>query len=325
MLLSVVSPPGVRAEVDPPPAAKFRFEYERPDGLDGCPDSDVIESGVSARLGYEPFDQQAKATVRALVRPSGSELEGRIQMRDESGRLTAERRLTSRDRNCAELSAAMALTISIAIDPFRGASLPPPPPPSQPPDVPVSAPSPVVTVVAPPPNAAPSTLPPTALPLRTEFDLGLTEGVGSAPARSTGVSVAGSLRRANLSLGLEGRVDLPSTVPALTGEIRASLLVASLVPCLHLRGIGFCALGTAGAFRAAGQGLVDERQVTIPYFSIGARLRYAFPLGGRWTLLAHADLSAPFGETVLRVGGEPIWRSPSLAGALGLRLGVTFP
>ena len=132
-------------------------------------------------------------------------------------------------------------------------------------------------------------------------------------------------RRADLSIDVEGRADLPASVPLEVGKVSTSLLVASLVPCIHWRFVAGCGLVTGGALRAAGHGLVDSRQVVDPYVALGARVALEVPVGGKLNLTAHADASAPLITTELRVGGEELWTTPPVSFLVGLGLGVAFP
>ena len=73
----------------------------------------------------------------------------------------------------------------------------------------------------------------------------------------------------------------PASVPLKIGDVSTSLLVASLVPCVHWRSFAGCGLLTGGALRAAGHGLVDSRQVVDPYFALGARLALELRMAGK--------------------------------------------
>jgi hypothetical protein len=283
---------------------KVRFEYARQDGATACPDLATLQAGVAARLGYEPFDDRADDLVRATIHQSGHAghgLEARIEMTDAKGSPKAERRLVSSQRDCAELASAVELAVSIAIDPFRLAQ-------------------PAVRSTDPP--ASPSK---PGRPLSGRAEAGIVGGLGTAPSRTIGVAAGAAIRGGDLSLGLEGRADLPASTSLRVGEASASLLVASLVPCAHFRMVATCALATAGALRASGHGLVDARKVTLPYVALGARLALAIPLTTRLSVALHGDLTTPLTETQLQVDGATVWTSPSLSLALGIGVAATFP
>lgn len=324
-------------------SSRVRFIYERKEGAAACPDEQSIRSGIAARLGYEPFDEAAGTSVRATVERAAGGLEADVQLIDEHGAPKAQRRIVSRRRDCVELSAAMELAITIAIDPLRATrpqpapSIPPPPPPPPSPAPPGDAnarpPAEVIVVAAaPPPVVQPISQPipqpisqPIPPPISGRVEVGAVGGIGSAPVRTVGVIARGSARRRNVSMGIEGRVDLPASVPLQVGGVSTSLLVGSLVPCVHLRMIAACGLATGGALRAAGHGLVDARQVVVLYVALGARLYAAVPLGTRLSLGLNADLSAPLTQTELRVGGQELWTTPPLSVSAGLSLAASFP
>jgi hypothetical protein len=307
---------------------QVRLEYARLDGAGECPDGATIQAGVAARLGYEPFNDQADERVRAVIQPSGHGLEARIELTDAKGSPKAERRLVSRQRDCAELASSVELAISIAIDPFR------------------LGPSPAVQGVraeAPEaahqatqgasPNASQAALVSSSepvvasspRPLASQVGAGVVGGLGAAPSRTLGLAVGVAVRSGDWSLGLEGRADLPASTSLRAGEASTALLVASLVPCAHVGLVATCALVTAGALRAAGHGLVESRTVTLPYAAVGARVGLAIPLTGRLSLALHGDVTAPLTKSTLQVDGTAVWTSPILSAALGLGVAAIFP
>lgn len=318
--------------------ASVRLDYERKEGATACPDAAAVASGVAERLGYEPFDSTAHDTVRVTVLGKDRGLRARIEMLGADGKAKAERVLSSRRSDCADLAPTMALAIAIAIDPFRANAPPSPsatpprpappapptttePPPRDEPPVPV----PSIVVVAPPSPNPPPPEAPARPPITGRAALGVVGGIGSAPVRNLGVTVRVGARRAELSIDLEGRADLPASVPLQVGDVSTSLLVASLIPCVHWRMFAGCGLITGGALRAAGHGLADSRQVTDPYFAVGARLAAEIRMTGRLYLVAHADGSAPLITTELQVGGQELWTTPPLAFLGGVDLAISFP
>jgi hypothetical protein len=289
---------------------RVRLEYERQEGAAVCPEAAVIQAGVAARLGYEPFDDRADDHLRVVVHRSGRALEAHIEMTDAHGALKAERRLVSRQSDCAELAALVELALSIAIDPFIAPFGARPEPIVPTPPAPEKTSPPAAAVMAAPPEPS--------RPISGYLAAGAVGGIGVTPSRTLGFEVGGGLRRDRLSLGMEGRADLPAKTSLQVGAARTSLLVASLVPCFHFRSLGACALGTAGALRAAGRGLVDSKQVTVPYVALGARFSFAWPITAHLALALHGDLTTPLTQTELKVDGVGIWTSPAVSFALGL-------
>jgi hypothetical protein len=314
------------------PQHQVRLDYERQEGAAACPEIAAIRSGVAGRLGYEPFDDAAAEHVRATIRQSsqaGHVLEARIEMTDAEGNLKAERRLFSSQRDCVELASSVELALSIAIDPFhvspRAAETDPASPSVATTTPPVAGaraddPSPAVSA----PVASAATGKP-ALPLSTQVEVGMMTGLGAAPSQTLGFVAGAALRLGSGSLGVEGRADLPASTSLRVGEASTSLIVASLLPCVHYNTLAACALATAGALRAAGHGLVDSRQVTIPYLALGARLTAGIPITTDLGLALHADLTAPLNQAQLQVDGNDIWSAPAVSFALGLVLTMNIP
>jgi hypothetical protein len=299
-----------------------RLEYERQEGAAACPDDVAIRAGVAARLGYEPFRERADDRLRTTIRQAGHALEARIELMDAGGRLTAERRLISRNRDCSELASSVELAIAIAIDPMGA-------PPATQPDAAAPPAFPVAEGAqagkdqparATPPEAATT---PTRR-LAKQVEAGLLGGLGSAPGASLGFMAGASLVDASWSLGFEARADLPASSKLRAGEASAWLLVGSIVPCLRF-GISVCALATGGARQVAGDGLVDSRHATLAYLALGGRVGLALPLGAATFLTLHGDVTAPVTKTRLRVDDSVVWTSPAVAFALGAGVAVRFP
>src|SRR5262245_21131356 len=93
-----------------------RIVYSRDPNAAECPDEVGIRNAVAMRLGYDPFEESASSIVTASVVRSRV-YEGVVQLRDEHGRVQGEKKLTSSADDCTELASAMALTISIVLDP----------------------------------------------------------------------------------------------------------------------------------------------------------------------------------------------------------------
>ena len=313
---------------------QVRFEYERQDGAAACPNATSIQAGVAARLGYEPFDNRADDHLRATIRLIGHDLEARIEMTDANGRLKAERKLVSHQRDCIELASSVELAVSIAIDPFRLNSSPdtrglrrqevePAAVHAVGESAETAQPQQVEPVVQSTSKPVVSDEP--RRPISGRVEAGVAGIIGAAPSTTLGFAVGAGIRDGNLSLGIEGRADLPASSALREGEASTSLLVASLVPCMHFRMLAACALATAGVLRAAGHGLVDSRHVTLPYLALGARLVVAIPIAARLSLALHGDVTTPLTETELDVDGSAVWTSPHISFGLGIGVVAAFP
>jgi hypothetical protein len=337
------------AWADPPATPMARLDVTRGPGTSGCPTDEEIRNAVSGRLGYDPFQPDAKRLVSASIAREGTGLTVTVGLRNEAGRSAGSRVLSSVQNDCVELASAMTLAISIAIDPlaFTRAATPPPAPPPTPP-APGSAPPPVD---APPPTApVPEAPPPAPIeppapqreqpppasarsnteggssePLAIRASLGTVASVGSAPGPAFGFTGQVAVRRSAMSIGIEGRHDFPVFVATQgSGGVASSLWLASLVPCVHHSFLAGCALGSAGALQGTGFGVDRPQSQTTPYAAAGARVAAEFN-ADRWLFLQiNVDFLTPLTPTKLLLNGTTAWVTPPASGALGLALVGNF-
>lgn len=94
------------------------FSYERARGAERCPESSEVEEAVAARLGYVPFRPGAELHVVARIESDPRGLLATVEVLDAEGRSVGGRTIRSRTRDCEELSRALALAVSVAIDPM---------------------------------------------------------------------------------------------------------------------------------------------------------------------------------------------------------------
>jgi hypothetical protein len=299
--------------------ARARLEYVLGPGAERCPDRSALMGAIVARLGYEPWDEQAPRLFKAIVRREGKILRAEVEIRD-GDRVVGRRELSSAENDCQELAAAVGLAISIAIDPLSVGRKPPaappasapaprePPPPATDHEPPVPA---VVAPVRPRPETA---------RLRVSAGLGGLVAVGSAPGVAGGLTLQARLRLEALSVGLEGRVDLPARTDSQGGEVGTTLVAGALLPCVHWRYLAGCGNLTAGAIRAAGYGWERSDSGSAPYLAAGARGVLELPLVSVLSLRLHADLLAHVVRVRLQdpVTGDSFWSTPPVCGTFGL-------
>jgi hypothetical protein len=350
----------LRAEPAPPTTA--RLEYSRGRGAEACPDEDAVQRAVTARLGYDPFRPDAPRIVTATVRRDREALRGDVDLRDRGGAVKGARHLTAAENDCAELVAAMALAISIAIDPqslLRSSppASPDPPAPPLPPEPPPDPASPAPAtrpgvpaietppVVASPPVASPPTSrpPPLSPPPRASLPieeprapapsalswrlgLGGLLAAGAAPALSVGGALEVGVRWRALSIAVEGRADAPAGSSAEGGgAVRASLLEVSLVPCFHAGLVVACGLGSLGSLRGVGSGVPLPRDAATLFGAAGLRLGVELPISRALSLAFHGDLAATLTRTTLMLADRPVWTTPLVSGVVGAGVLAHFP
>jgi hypothetical protein len=300
-----------------PGAASVRFRYVLGRGAEQCPDIGAMREAVAARLGYVPWHPAGARTILVAVAADGGGLRARVELRDGAGSVTGVRELFSPSRDCNELTAAVELAISIAIDPLSLTRRPPPPAPAH------------DREPVPEPGRAAPRNPRTAAGegagaerLQISASVGGLVAFGSAPAVAGGVTFQGRLRKRAASVALEGRVDLPAYRDALGGQVSSSLILGSVQGCYHRWHLMGCGIFAAGALRAAGHQLADAESHTVAYLAGGLRLGGELPLFSVLALRVHADLLVPFTRVTLRTTAsqEEIWSTPAVSGALGLAL-----
>lgn len=319
VLFGALSTSHIRA-AEPPSA---RLEYTRGAGAETCPTEDELKGTIAARLGYDPFSQTATRVVAVRVSRQGAELRAQLDIRGDAG--AGSRTLASPSRDCRELMASLAVAIAIGIDPLSLTRPTAPPPPPLPPPPP-SAPEPAPKVVQPEPSPSPPVPPRPSEPIRARASLGVVAGFGAAPSTTAGITAQLGAKWRSFSLAAEGRGDFPVSSATVSGggSVSASLLVGSLVACLHRGVFAACPIGTLGVMRASGRSVTDPLQDTKFYAATGGRVAVELPLSSVLALRIHGDVLAALTQITLRLNGRDVWTSPPVSGGLGTALVATF-
>jgi hypothetical protein len=326
--------------------AAAKLTYVREPGAERCDDEATLRAAVAARVGYDLFFPWAPKTVVVdVARTTPRGYRSTVQIVDEDGLVLGARHLQTSSDDCADLTRALALTISIAVDdrtleyiPVRKASPPPPAPTSPPVD---SAPPPPVDS-APPPPVGTAPPPPPAPPSRpaslvdhsrasspeSPFVAWLTPTVAArvAPAVAAGAEIDASLRYAGLSVAMDARADLPASV-ALNrgGRVATWLFLVSAVPCVHWPyPLALCAVFGAGRFSESGSGVGSPRTEHALFASAGGRVAAELPIAGRLFLVGHGDVLAALTRHILQVDAQPVFTIPAVSLVVGVGVGAHF-
>lgn len=327
---ALLSVPGVgRAQES---ARRATLTYERRARASRCSDEVSLRELVAARLGYEPFVEQAAIAVTVVMDGEGSALHAQIEVLDETRARRGRRNIASSDATCRELVEAVALAIALALDPRATTAAQRAPAmtaPRAPPraDVAVSsAPASVVSTPAPTParretmSRTPHREPRavTATPLEIHVGAGGLVAFGTEPAVTAGGLVTVGLVGSRLSAWLEGRTNLASARLARDGTgVEAASSAASLLGCWRLGPAALCALGSLGVLSGRGRGVTAPRDDTTLHAAIGARTAVSVRVAGPLELRAFADLAFTLTPTTLRLDTQERWSTPFVAGALG--------
>lgn len=319
---------------DEPARPAARLRYVRAPSAPGCADEAATRASVAARLGYDPFRDDADRAVVVTVSRAGDTHQATIDVFDANGQKTGSRALTSAAKDCAELGTAVAIALAITIDPLGiGAAAPS----TSAPDPASSSASvgPGSSAQAAPPApavpAAPTVDPsprPAEPPTRSSFvaTLGAFGVGGAAPGLTVGLGAGLGVRGSLASIALEGRVDAYArgAGPA-GGEVRSSILAASVVPCLQPSAFLLCAIATIGSLRGEGAFVGAPRKDESLYAAVGARLGGEAPLSANLGLRAWVDLLAPLTRTTLRIQDVDAWTTPPISALVGIAFAARFP
>jgi len=292
-----------------------RLVYVRGEGAESCPHEPEMRRAVATRLGYDPFRPHATTTLTAEVKREKGVFRGRVRLVDDAGVERGARDLESRADDCRDLTTAMALSMSIAIDPLSmmRASRPEPdaaPDPVAAPEPPVPEPTPEAAPVAP---VAPVAGPPPDPP-RLALGAGGHVAIGIAPAAAIGLRVSSELLTRRWSIGLEGRFDLPTSASTSEGgRSQTSLAGGALVPCLRVPLVWAC--GVLLLSRAEAQALEVSLPRSEAFFFLGAglRLQRDVELPESFRLRIGADVLAHPTPFELRLNGRRVHRSSDVS------------
>jgi hypothetical protein len=319
LALALISGPAMGA-----PSA--RLTYVREPGTEACADEEELRRAVAARLGYDPFFPWAQVAVVAHVRREGRVFRADVTLVDEQGVSRGKRELSSEGDDCAPLVGALALGISLALDPLSLARKPDAEQASPAP-APVS-PDPVASATPPKaPNAdgAGPPLPPVARsvadsgsPWRGWAGLGILGAYGATPGLAFGGLVRAKVEHGRLSLGVEASVDAPTSASAPTGgRVRAWIAQATLLGCGRVWIVVGCGFVTGGPLVASGLDLAAPRTAVVPYGAFGPRVGVEWPVFGRFRLEGFVEVAVTLKPRELQVDGMDAFRQSVAAPRLG--------
>lgn len=283
-----------------------------------------MREAVKKRLGYDPFFPSSDKTIIARVRRELDVLRGEVELLDEHGVQIGLRELSAPAGECGELIRAMALTISIAIDPKSAETYEQGPSEERAEtpkrhEEPKEAPQAPATSVA--GRAVASNAP--VEPLRWSLGVGPVTALGIQPSPTLGVLGFATARYRDWSLGVEGELDLPRTTREQSVELHTSSVAARLVPCWHY-GVAFlCQVSALRSLRATSR--TSNASGSALAFAAGGRMGAELELSGALGALAYGELLGNLAPPRVLSDGRELWRTPLFSGALGFAFVVRFP
>ncbi|HET7542987.1 MAG TPA: hypothetical protein VFK05_24105 [Polyangiaceae bacterium] len=302
-------------------------------GAEDCPDQTAVRDAVRKRLGYDPFFPSADKTIIARIERDAGKLQGVVELVDEHGTQAGKREFSAEQGQCEQLVHAMALSISIAIDPKSAETYAQGPedvpaldstenqPDSELKPEPASAPPAAVARAA--SSGAQQTKPSRQpSPWLWSAGLGGTVQFGSLPQVAPGVTAVAALRTGSWSLALEGELDLPVTTQEQDVELSTSSGALRLAPCAHFQFLRACQVTALRWYTATGS--ASGLGGTAFALGLGARLAGELPLSSTFGVLAHGDLLLTPLPVHLVSEGHELWKTPIFTGGLGIVAVVHF-
>lgn len=320
------------------PVRRFVFAWTRGEGAETCPGQPEIAREVRARLGRDPFSDEAERSIEAVVTREGGRWFIRIRVR-EGQQTVGFRELTSDAADCGDIKAASVLAVALVVDPeaaLNPESLAPPPPapplPSSPAQPRAPAPPPLLRGPQPssakfPPKPSPPATTKVALTYRGIVGFGLMPRAAPALALSVGVG-------RDVFEGSTGLLWVPE-VTSTEGDFAFGTTGVWVGACLHLLRFTRGSVATCGGvLGGAIHSVVRSLEVFEP-LEPGDRGWAAVSLSGRLRVSLVPPLVAEVGVEALGLvtryrfsvkdQPEPIFEQPPIALAPFLGLGVSIP
>ena len=310
------------------------------DGGPGCPDVQDFKGIVRARLGYDPFAEEAPDHVSVRITPGIEAIDGHIEWHDATGRWAGDQTLPVVTKDCRHLVRTLAAALAVQIellamtrDPGAGTTAPKSTGP--PPEVTTTQLAPRSPVTR-PSSDEPSAPPAAILETRPSAPVA-AQGLGPAWAMGAGTSVGfgmsstpvllgravGSVAWQHVSIELAAEASSPTTTRRSDGAgFSQQHLLASAAACALLTRWRACLLANAGEVRMTGEDIDLPTSAVVPLVQAGARVGIVQLLGRHFFVDAHADGLANVIRWTGTLDQVPVWTAPRIAAVVGIDLGA---
>jgi hypothetical protein len=252
--------------------------------------------------------------------------QAQLKLVDSDSNVRGDRTLHVTGR-CDELIVAMALTMSLVIDPMsamRGGPPPDAPPSEKPVDLNLAN-APRVAGSDEPSPEPPPEAPPPREPVVVTIGAGPRASIGTAPAPSVGGAIGADLRRGRLVAGLEGRADLPASTNVSLGTVKSWLLAATVLGGLREGPIFVLGEVSVGRIAASGSDLAVSKDDAALYLAAGARIGAAFGLGDRVEGRVFGEGLGTLVRNTLSISGQEAYQYPVASAGIGAMVAYRFP
>jgi hypothetical protein len=302
-----------------------RLVYLRGKGTESCPSEGAVRHAVERRLGYDPFSSYAPSTMFAEVTAGEHEsFTASLKLVDADNSVRGDRKLQVRGA-CSELMDAMALTISIAIDPMSATrnGRPDDAPPLEKSVEPLTQPE-----ESPPNEQEPDQAQTSAAPKeRPMFFVGAAPitSLGAAPAVALGGGVFADARLGHLQGGIEARANLPASASAgPLGRVSSSLIAGSIFAGRREGPLFAGLIGSVGRLSATSSDVATSRDTSALYLGAGLRIGVAYPLTEAVELRLRTDVLANILRHDLEISGRTAYTYPVASVSIGAGVGIRF-
>lgn len=305
-----------------------RLEYQS-DAQAGCAGEDELRRMVAEQLGHDPFSPDSDRRVAITIAKTEAGFQGRIVWTHADGRRLGERLLSSRSRDCHEITANVAFAVVLQLqlvergagdeagDGGQNAEQPPPTAADdsnraaaiseRPPSVP-----------SPDAGQAPAT------PLRLTVGAGPAVGIGMTPQATAFGRLFVAARVGGWSAEIAADAALPATLnePDGTGVV-VHAVGSSAAGCAHVSIASACLLGRLGWIRARGTGVASPNTSWGRFGEVGMRVAASKELG-RFVVSIHADGLVLLARWNVVLNDATVWSIPRVGGVLGMDLALHF-
>lgn len=271
----------------------------------------TLERAIAERLGYSPFVESSQLRASVVIGERSGQLEARLTIQRRPG--PESTRVLVGASDCVALHEALALSLSLAIDPLTFSR---PRPASTEPNI--EPPTQMGPLPPPEPRAEPASPEPSPLPAKPPLSvsLGATVGVdsGQHPTVRPTLALFGTLGGRSLRGLLEGFALMPSRLEVGPGSTELFSIGATAGFCGHLSVAYGCAVVRAAGLRFEGRDLAEASTGWLPSVGAGARIGLVWPEASTFAITAHVEARVALLRPRLFAGTALVFEQPFVQG-----------
>jgi|GEM_PF-1553929 len=305
-----------RAAAAEPALPRATLAYQNRATEPSCPGEREFRDRVVGRLGADPFVASAERSIAVSLRDDGARRRVHAEIVATGPGTAGRRELVVERAECAELGDALAVAVSLILDPLgTAASRAEPAHPTEP----APPPAPVERRADATPAPAPSTADRSALALALEG--AALASVGRGPAPTLGGRLGARAWKGAWGLGIEGTAESTAGFVRASDEQATTLFVFGGASACHRRALFVgCAIASIGL----AQGELESRAGVRRTAAAFAGLRLGAPLCARAgvCVVPSFDLVANVVRSRLRADGVELWTAPPVSATFALALSL---